>query len=123
MKKLTSKSVQLVRNGRFGPLAALAAASLSVLFPTVVYAAEHAVDQKGKEFSVKTLTVKKGDVVVFQNSDSVTHNVFSKDDQIKFDLKTQKPGENSKVTFDKVGKGEVRCAIHPHMKIQLTVTE
>ncbi len=86
-------------------------------------AASHTVAQKGRAFAVTTLTIKKGESIVFKNEDDVTHNVFSLSPGIKFDIKTQKPGEESKIDFAAAGSGEVRCAIHPTMKMKLTVTE
>jgi plastocyanin len=62
-----------------------------------------------------------GDTVVFQNQDGVVHNVFATAPGIAFDLKTQLPGSASAVPFDKTGAGEVRCAIHPSMKLMLHV--
>ncbi len=83
--------------------------------------AEHAVSQKNKEFSQAELTVKPGDKVVFSNDDEVTHNVFSNSPCCKFNLKTQAPGDKSSVTFEKEGDVEVRCAIHPKMKLTVHV--
>ncbi len=87
------------------------------------HAASHTVVQKGRGFSVAELTIKKGESLVFQNQDDVTHNVFSLSPGIKFDIKTQKPGESSTIDFAAAGTGEVRCAIHPTMKMKLTVTD
>ena len=83
----------------------------------------HTVVQKGRGFAVPSLSIKKGESIVFKNEDDVTHNVFSLSPGIKFDIKTQKPGDESKIDFAAAGKGEVRCAIHPSMKMQLTVTD
>jgi plastocyanin len=82
---------------------------------------EHIIEQKNRSFSVTELTIKLGESVVFHNVDEVTHNVFSMSPGIKFDIKTQKPGSTSTVPFEKAGIGEVRCAIHPNMKLKLTV--
>lgn len=82
---------------------------------------EHPVDQKDKEFSQVEITVKPGEKVVFKNSDSVTHNVFSNSKINPFTIKVQKPGESSTVEFKDEGVTEVRCAIHPKMKLTVTV--
>jgi plastocyanin len=78
--------------------------------------------QKDRKFDTTELTVSVGDTVVFHNEDGVVHNVFATAPGIAFDLKTQMPGSTSLVPFDKVGTGEVRCAIHPSMKLTLHVT-
>jgi plastocyanin len=85
------------------------------------FAATHTVIQSDKKFSVAEMTISKGDVVTFKNEDSFTHNVYSRSPGIAFELKVQKPGETSDIKFDREGTGEVRCAIHPQMKLKLTV--
>lgn len=98
-------------------------ALLSGLWCTAGHAAEHTVTQKGKAFSVKTLAVKAGDRVHFRNDDSVAHNVFSLADGMTFDLGTYVAGQSKDVVFSKEGKFEVECAIHPDMKMVVTVTK
>mgnify|MGYP000911930563 CR=1 FL=1 len=97
----------------------LFAATLLASLPT--RAEDHTIVQKDREFSQTAITVKPGEKVVFQNSDEVTHNVFSNSKINAFDLKTQKPGAASEVTFSEEGTTEVRCAIHPKMKVIVTV--
>lgn len=94
----------------------IAATALAVATST-----NHLVDQKDKAFSQEKITVKLGDSIEFKNSDSVVHNVFSNTKDLEFDLRTQQPGKSSVVTFDKPGTCEVRCAIHPKMKLTVEV--
>jgi plastocyanin len=82
---------------------------------------EHTVGQKNKEFSTQEITVKPGDTVVFANDDDVAHNVFCNNPDCKFNAKIQTPGTKSPVKFEKEGTYEVRCAIHPKMKLTVTV--
>ena len=82
---------------------------------------ETKVNQKNREFSATEITVKPGEKVVFQNDDEVTHNVFSTSKANAFTIKVQKPGEASTVDFTEEGVTEVRCAIHPKMKLTVTV--
>jgi len=84
-------------------------------------AASNTVVQLDKKFAVEEMTINKGDVIVFKNEDPFTHNVYSQSPGIAFELKVQKPGESSDITFAKEGSGEIRCAIHPQMKMKLTV--
>lgn len=101
----------------------------ALLFAAVVLPAlaqdakEHVVDQKDKEFSVTEITLKPGEKIVFKNSDSVTHNVFSNSKANAFTIKIQQPGQSSTVDFKAEGVTEVRCAIHPKMKLLVTVKE
>lgn len=85
-------------------------------------AGEHLVTQKNKAFSVKKLTVKVGDTVKFLNEDSFAHNVFSLSAPKSFDLGSFGNGGTKTVTFDKPGKVEVECAVHPDMRLDIEVT-
>lgn len=89
--------------------------------PTLAAATEHKVTQKGQQFSPQTLKVKVGDEVVFQNDDIGTHNVFSESAANKFDLKAQRPGASTRVSFPAAGRVDVRCAIHPAMRMTIEV--
>jgi plastocyanin len=40
---------------------------------------------------------------------------------MEFDLRRQAPGATSTVPFPKEGTAEVRCSIHPKMKLIVTV--
>jgi len=93
------------------PLAALVAVS----------ATSHSISQKNKAFSETAVTVKPGDDVTFSNDDAVVHNIFSGTTGMAFNLKTQAPGTSAHVSFDKEGTVDVRCAIHPTMKLTITV--
>lgn len=82
---------------------------------------EHVVSQKGKAFSVKKLTVKVGDSVKFVNEDSFAHNVFSLSPAKSFDLGSFGNGGAKSIVFDKPGKVEVECAVHPDMRLEIEV--
>jgi plastocyanin len=87
----------------------------------VAFAAERSIGQKGKIFSESAVTIKKGDVVVFMNDDTVTHNVMSTDAGNEFNIGAQSPGVSTPVTFDKSGDFTVICAIHPRMRMTVKV--
>ena len=99
-------------------LAALLAAA-----PFMAQAAEHTVSQKGKAFSQPTIKVKAGESVKFVNDDAFSHNVFSLSEAKSFDLGTYAKGVSKSVTFDKPGKVEVECAIHPDMRMTVEVSK
>jgi plastocyanin len=84
-------------------------------------AAEHVVPQKGKAFAVSTLSIKAGDKVSFRNDDPFVHNIFSLSDAMQFDLGTYPQGQAKSVVFSKPGKYDIECAIHPDMKLVITV--
>jgi plastocyanin len=86
-------------------------------------AAKHTISQKDKAFSAAQIEVKVGDSIEFQNDDDVSHNVFSVSKSDPFNTKVQKPGSSAAVTFANEGLIEVRCAIHPNMKLLVTVVK
>jgi plastocyanin len=88
---------------------------------SIAAAADHEIVQKDRSFSETEITIKPGDTVTFKNADEVTHNVFSMTPGMEFDLRRQAPGASSTVPFNKEGVSEVRCSIHPKMKLMVTV--
>lgn len=107
-------------------------ASVAVVLAAISWAAyaagseEFVVEQKDKDFiykgaKVETLKVKVGDVVQFKNGDTYFHNVFSLSDVKMFDLGSYPQGQSKSVKFDKPGKVEVECAIHPQMHMIVEV--
>ena len=84
-------------------------------------AQERTIIQKDRAFSQTDITIKPGETISFRNADDVTHNVFSVSQGMEFDIRRQAPGGSSPVTFAKEGVAEVRCSIHPKMKLLVTV--
>jgi plastocyanin len=79
------------------------------------------VNQANKAFDPGAVTIKTGDTVDFANGDTVAHNVLTRGSPQDFSLGVIKPGDDKKVTFDTPGTYDVRCAIHPGMKMTITV--
>jgi len=89
----------------------------------VAFAAEHTITQKGRAFSEGAVNLKKGDVITFVNDDNIAHNIYSTSPANEFNLGSQAPGTSSPVTFGKSGEVTVLCAIHPRMKMVVTVAD
>lgn len=92
-----------------------------LIFSSLVAAAESVIVQKDRAFSQTQVNIKPGDSILFKNSDDVVHNVFSTSAGMEFDIRRQAPGGSSSVPFSKEGVAEVRCSIHPKMKLVVTV--
>jgi hypothetical protein len=56
-----------------------------------------------------------GGSVRWPNEDDIYHNVFSMSDAKEFDLDYYKKEKVPEVRFDRVGRVDVFCAIHPKM--------
>lgn len=99
------------------------------MFPLVVvlllsmeaFAKDVVITQKSKSFSETAITIAVGDSLVFKNGDDTAHNVFSPLEPLKFNLGIQKPGADATHKFETAGVAEIRCAIHPKMKLTVTV--
>jgi len=105
----------------FRKILGIAAATACLSLTSLAHAAEVVIDQHNKEFSENSITIKVGDSVRFVNKDDIVHDVHSMSEGHEFDLGVQKPGSETTYTFDKPGKVNVRCAIHPKMKLDVTV--
>ena len=82
------------------------------------------VDQKGLRFTKDAAAIAVGGTMHFHNSDDVIHNIMTIDaNDEPEDQGLQKPGETISTKFDKAGTYQVRCAIHPKMKMTVTVGE
>ena len=72
------------------------------------------IDQLGTQFIPRRVTVLKGTVVRYKNSDPFDHNVFSPDGE-RFDLGIWGLGEERTYTYDKLGVYTQLCNLHPKM--------
>jgi plastocyanin len=102
------------------PAAVAIAASMGAIVG-VQAAATIMVSQHGLIFNKTSVTLAKGDRIVFTNEDDVMHNIhiFGPGDDQK-DLGLQRPGATLNYTFDKAGLYSVRCNIHPSVKMAVT---
>jgi plastocyanin len=100
---------------------ALVGAALLAALPQVAAAAEIVVSQRDKAFDPGTVTAAVGDTIVFTNDDKVAHNVMVPKGPNKMNLGSIKPGAQSQAVLQEAGEVEVRCAIHPKMKLTITV--
>jgi plastocyanin len=97
--------------------------AVSVSAAPAVYAADHFITQKNNHFNTKALKIKVGDTVHFKNDDAHYHNVFSLTEGLGFDLGSYGQNQVRKWTFDKAGRVEIECAIHPDMKLIVDITK
>lgn len=89
----------------------------------VALVSDHTVHQQGRKFSFESVVVKKGMPLTFLNDDNVPHNVASITKGNEFDLGSQLPGTSTDVSFTEAGEVQVICAIHPRMKMMVSVKD
>jgi len=99
----------------------IALAALTLLLAPAAWAKEHKVSIKDVKFTPKELKVKKGDTVVWTNSDERDHTVTADDNS--FNSGNLNDGDTFKQKFDKVGKYKYHCEYHPRMKATIVVEE
>jgi plastocyanin len=81
-------------------------------------AATHTVVIEGTNYAPATLTVKRGDTVVWMNKDPFPHTVTSKG---LFDSHAIAAGRSWKYAPRKAGEFPYICTLHPNMKGTLKV--
>jgi plastocyanin len=83
-------------------------------------------DQKGLMFVPHIIVVQVGTTVDFQNSDSVSHNVFwpsvGRDKKLGHNLGTWPQGEKRSFKFDNPGVVPLFCNVHPDMAGYIVVS-
>jgi plastocyanin len=74
---------------------------------------------KNYAFSPSTMTVPKGTVVTWTNSDGVGHSSTS--DNGNWDTGIIQTGGSATARFDSAGTFSYHCSVHPMMKASITV--
>jgi plastocyanin len=93
---------------------------LFLLLPTAAFAADagHTVVQKGRAFRPAEAAINRGEALTFTNEDSFIHQIYV--DGL-FDSEEKAPGENLSESFPTAGTFQVRCHIHPTMRMTVRV--
>ena len=84
--------------------------------------AQFVISQKGREFTPKSVTIKRGDAIQIVNDDGdLRHHAYIASDTFTFDSGDQEPGTTTSIKFPTAGDFDVLCAIHPKMKLVVHV--
>jgi plastocyanin len=94
-----------------------------LLAPFCAFAADeaHTVVQKSRAFHPAEITVNRGESLTFTNDDEFIHQIYVQGVGFSFDSDEKNPGEDITETFTTPGTFEVRCHIHPKMKLAVHV--
>lgn len=94
-------------------------AILLLLIPAAAIAQDaRTIIQKGRRFSPSEVSINRGGSLTFTNNDEFIHQVYVQD---LFDTEERLPGQNITEAFPRPGTFEVRCHIHPKMKLVVRV--
>ena len=72
------------------------------------------ISQKGRAFRPGEVTISRGDTLTFTNADSFIHQIYVNG---MFDSEEKGPGEVINESFPRAGTFQVRCHIHPTMRL------
>jgi len=88
---------------------------LLLLAPSLAFAQQgHTIVQKGRRFNPGEITIAKGESLTFTNNDEFIHQIYVTG---LFDSDERLPGQALGENFPEAGTFEVRCHIHPKMKL------
>ncbi|MBY0376670.1 cupredoxin family copper-binding protein, partial [Patescibacteria group bacterium] len=86
---------------------------------TTVSSTSHTVSISNFAFSPSSITIKKGDTVIWTNKDSAPHTVTGNTGGPSSD--TLNKGQSYSFTFNTTGTFPYYCKIHPSMTANVTV--
>jgi plastocyanin len=94
-----------------------------LLMPFSAFAADeaHTIVQKGRAFHPGEVTIARGESLTFTNNDEFIHQIYVQGQDFSFDSDERNPGENITESFTVPGTFEVRCHIHPKMRLVVHV--
>ena len=81
----------------------------------------HELIQKRRSFGIAELSIKAGDSLIFVNGDPYAHNIYSQKPRGWLELGIQEEGQRASVVFDSAGNFDIRCRIHPKMRLVVSV--
>lgn len=93
--------------------------ALLALSPIAAFADDaHTIVQQGRTFRPAEITINRGETLTFTNNDEFIHQIYVSG---LFDSDERAPGQNINESFPDAGTFEVRCHIHPKMKLMVHV--
>mgnify|MGYP000909687234 FL=1 len=96
--------------------------ALLVIMPIAAFADDaHTIVQQGRTFRPAEVTINKGETLTFTNNDEFIHQIYVNGNNFNFDSDERAPGQNITESFTQSGTFEVRCHIHPKMKLVVHV--
>jgi cytochrome c peroxidase len=94
---------------------------LGVILSTALASDAVTISQHNRKFSPSSVTIARGTTLHIVNDDRVTHHVYVESPSMNFDSGEQPVGTSVDLRFDHDGLFAVRCAIHPTMRLNVTV--
>jgi plastocyanin len=70
-----------------------------------------------RAFHPSEVTITRGETLTISNHDEFIHQIYVNSGVMNFDSNEQPPGQDVLVNFPSAGTFEVRCHIHPRMRL------
>lgn len=79
------------------------------------------ISQKGRAYAPRAVTLKTGQELTILNDDMFVHHAFVDHPDKVYDSGSMDEGESRSLWFETPGDYTVLCAIHPKMRLKVTV--
>lgn len=79
------------------------------------------ISQMNRRFTPDAVILSERSALRILNDDRFIHHVYYETGSKKFDSGDQRPGETVDLSFAGAGVYHIRCAIHPKMKLTVTI--
>lgn len=79
------------------------------------------ISQKNRTYAPEAITIRAGESIRIINDDIFLHHAFVDNERMEYDSGPIEEGEARKISFPEKGEFNVECAIHPKMKLTVTV--
>jgi len=83
--------------------------------------AEMLIAQKNREFSVQEASIAAGGRLIFSNDDDFPHQISASGPGVAVSSPLQRPGEMLSIPLPQAGTVQIRCGIHPRMRLTVRV--
>lgn len=79
------------------------------------------ISQRERRFTPDAVTLAPNEILRILNDDRFIHHVFFNTESRSYDSGDQRPGQSVDLRFPAAGVYQVQCAIHPKMRLTVTV--
>ena len=79
------------------------------------------ITQKNRQFSIEEITIVAGRALLFSNDDEFPHQITVMGPGVATSSPLQQPGQVLSIVFPQQGTAQVRCGIHPRMRLSVGV--
>lgn len=105
-------------------MAVVAGLAAGIISGAALGAGPYIISQKNRQFQPGSISLKRGEVLRIVNDDGeLLHHAYLTTDKFSFDSGDQQPGSKYDVAFPVSGTFTILCAIHPKMRLVVTVAE